>query len=201
MMRALFICMLAVTTVDAQTTNLDSEDITRIPLEKLAGFFPPEDLLGFAAKQNEESEGEADKHRALPVLVDSTWPEVDFTKMGDVTPVRFQGACGDCVAFGTVAAFESAYAIAHRQKLIHASEQELLSCSGAGSCSGGNWAFGYIKARGLPSIDDFPFTGNDETACKSDIEHPYWAINWGFVSSTNTVPAVSEIKQAILSRP
>lgn len=200
MIRLIAIFILSSAMAMAQTATPVDADITHIPLENLTGFLPPENLLGFAAKQNEQAQQEAGKQRALPVLVDPTWADVDFNKLGYVTPVKFQRTCGACWAFGTVAAFESAYAIAHNKKLINASEQELLSCGGSGSCAGGYWAFGYIKARGLPSgqgSQGFPYTANDQTPCKENIPHPYWVSNWGFVSSTNAVPSVREIKEAM----
>jgi C1A family cysteine protease len=74
-----------------------------------------------------------------------------------VTPVRDQGPCGSCVAFGTIAALESML-IVERQITLELSEAELLFCGG-GSC-GGWWptsAVSYLANRGVAQAGCFPY--------------------------------------------
>lgn len=53
-----------------------------------------------------------------------------------LTPIKNQGHCGSCTAFGTIGVWEGLIKIFY-QKEIDLSEQDLLACSG-GSCEYGN---------------------------------------------------------------
>jgi len=65
-----------------------------------------------------------------------------------ITPIRNQGQCGSCWAFGTTAAVEASIAKADGI-LVDLSEQQILSCSGEGTCNGGFWAYEqFIKPGG-----------------------------------------------------
>ncbi len=55
-----------------------------------------------------------------------------------VTPVKNQGACGSCWAFAAVGATELMVNLYYNQPLnLDLSEQQIVSCANAGSCSGG----------------------------------------------------------------
>jgi hypothetical protein len=79
----------------------------------------------------------------------------DWRDHGRVTPVRNQRNCGSCWAFTALGAYEGNEAIRNNQ-LINASEQRLVSCSGAGSCAGGWWhtAFDYMLPTGTSGSFD-----------------------------------------------
>ena len=123
----------------------------------------------------------------------------------DVTPVRDQESCSSCWAFATTAALESNLLI--RGAFLPGTddaraEQILLSCSGAGSCSGGSIgsASSFIQSTGLPPYSDFPYTATNN-ACGNAT--PGWqasALNissWAYVT-TNTVD-VDTIKTALVA--
>jgi C1A family cysteine protease len=84
-----------------------------------------------------------------------------------VTPVRDQGQCGSCVAFGTIAAFEAQVQI-HLNKPhlgVNLSEADLFACYGpthhAGACPSGGWWPGYSYpglAAGVVPEACFPYT-------------------------------------------
>ena len=71
-----------------------------------------------------------------PVTVD--WRNTEGVSY--VTPVKNQGSCGSCWAFATTAGLESQVMIGTGGMPIDLSEQILVSCSGAGTCSGGSSA-------------------------------------------------------------
>lgn len=86
-----------------------------------------------------------------------------------ISPVKNQSSCGSCWAFASAAALESATQIAKRStSSLDSSEQTLVSCSGAGNCSGGyiSSAASYIKSYGLPPEKYFPYTAQN-TVCTS----------------------------------
>src|SRR4029077_16484930 len=130
-------------------SSSEEVDMTKAPLQSITGLTPPEDLLSVASAQNAATEKtEVHVRAALKPLVDPALPKVDFRTEGYISPIKSQGLCGSCWAFGTVGTVEAAYAIANKKKIVDAAEQELLSCSGSGSCVGGYWAFTYVKKRG-----------------------------------------------------
>ncbi|MBI5584563.1 MAG: protease inhibitor I42 family protein [Deltaproteobacteria bacterium] len=124
-------------------------------------------------------------------------------------PVRNQGSCGSCWAFGTVAPLEAAISI--KQGLsVDLSEQYLISCDFGESynygCNGGWFAHQYHQwkipsgepAPGAVQEADYPYTGT-EFACATPHAHPQKITNWSYVTPTNpdSVPAESAIKSAI----
>jgi C1A family cysteine protease len=82
-----------------------------------------------------------------------------------MSPIQYQGSCGDCWAFATIAAVESAQCIANGQTSITKySEQQLTSCDTQNyGCNGGApvYAFEYIEETGLCTETDYPFTSDD----------------------------------------
>ena len=81
-----------------------------------------------------------------------------------LTPVKDQGSCGSCWAFGTIGALESYINLYYNQHIdVNLSEQDLVSCSGAGGCYGGNYpdAYDYIQSTGVVDEECFPYTESD----------------------------------------
>jgi len=94
----------------------------------------------------------------------------DYQGKNYMTPVKDQYTCGSCWAFATVGATEGKInAFYNNPDLdISLSEQDLISCSPAGSCSGGspNDAFNYIENTGITNdtcleygVPPFPYGG------------------------------------------
>lgn len=129
---------------------------------------------------------------------------------GMCTPVRDQGSCGSCWAFGTVGPMESVILMAGlaAQDL---SEQYLVSCNTDGwGCDGGWFAHQYHLDATHPGASippgedtsgavyeaDFPYSATDE-ACNSPYTHQESLSDWFYVNYDYYVPPVDQIKQAI----
>jgi hypothetical protein len=104
------------------------------------------------------------------------WDGDDTLGSGWITKTQSQWPCGSCWAFGAVGAVE---AIANLYSARHVdydlSEQDLLSCSYAGGCDGGNedTALMYIKYHGIVTENCFPYYGlinNLEIPCNSNLK-------------------------------
>lgn len=89
-------------------------------------------------------------------------PAVDWVKAGGVTPVKDQGQCGSCWAFGSIMAVEGAVFV-NSSKLISLSEQQIVSCdksNGNDGCNGGEQitAMQWLaKGSGVCSEADYPY--------------------------------------------
>lgn len=89
----------------------------------------------------------------------------DLRALGFIGPVRDQGNCGSCWAFGSVAVLES-MAAKKFGKLVDLSEQEVVSCAtqdGVMGCMGGTstGAFKYSMVNPLVNEGKYPYTSGD----------------------------------------
>lgn len=84
-----------------------------------------------------------------------------------VTPVKNQGGCGSCWAFGATSVAEAAIKIGRGDQTFNPdlSEQEVLSCSGAGDCGGGYHydALSWIRSNGLTDEGCMPYSASDQS--------------------------------------
>ena len=82
-----------------------------------------------------------------------------------MTSVKNQGTCRSCWAFAAVGLLESYINLYYNCSLNYdLSEQELISCKRAGSCTGGSavFAIGYIEGNGIVEEECFRYTGRDD---------------------------------------
>ena len=179
------------------TFTIRESEATHRPLSELCGEL---DTPSPVAGEESEFEPPAYGLRDLP----SSW---DWRAHNGCTPIRNQGGCGSCWAFSAVGAVESSVLI-NDGISTNLSEQWLVSCTQAGSCSGGwhNAALCVMRGRGncVDSCGDqgavlesaFPYVGWDRP-CGCPYAHPYWIDGYALVGDRWDIDA---IKQAIYER-
>ncbi len=94
------------------------------------------------------------------------------------TPVKAQGQCGSCYAFGSVAALEGVINLQYNQHIdVDLSEQQVLSCTGG--CSGG-WhtaVYQFVQYKGVVSESMMPYEAKAGICNDSTTLNPYeWKI-------------------------
>jgi hypothetical protein len=98
---------------------------------------------------------------------------IDWRLAGAVTPVKTQGACGDCWAFSVVEEVESMYSIYADDSFQTFSPQQVTSCATESyGCGGGDPIDGYayiVASPGLAQEVFWPFSGGltPAEACSS----------------------------------
>ncbi len=107
-----------------------------------------------------------------------------------VTAIKNQGSCGSCWAFSSTAALESKALISMNTPDVNLNlaEQTLVSCSGAGSCNGGqvNRVADYLQKTGDAAETTFPYTASDaacSTAQAGWQTNAFKISNWQYVHS------------------
>ena len=124
---------------------------------------------------------------------------------GGCPPVRNQGPCGSCWAFGTVGPLEAWIEYANGARGIDLAEQYLLSCNTHDwGCDGGWWAHDYHwnkmppgeSQAGAVTESAFPYRAS-EVSCAGPYNHPYQVTAWDYVGDGHSVPSVAAIKEAI----
>jgi hypothetical protein len=146
---------------------------------------------------------EPDLDRSLPVSLDWRNHGGNF-----VTPVRNQGYCGSCWDFAAVAAAEARHAVRNHltDPLMNLSEQQVLSCSGAGDCINGgymNGALDYLRDTGAADENCFPYLELDlpcANRCASWADRAVKIQNWSWVTYTDYT-STDLIKAALLDGP
>jgi len=101
---------------------------------------------------------------------------VDWRTKGIISPVKNQGACGSCWAFGAVACIES-NVMQNTGKMLILSTQNVVSCSknphhcgGTGGCGGSTaeLAFDTVKDSGIATEAAYPYVAQTGS-CKEAV--------------------------------
>lgn len=184
------------------------------PLDQLAGTRIPGNFLAIAIAQNDfaaKANGAADESARLagiqqPKYLGQCKPDKKAFNWRDenmVSKVEFQGTCGSCWAFTAASTYNVAYKIRNGEE-IGVSEQHILDCAvgndgkRAGTCAGGWYdpAFQWMIRKGVASETSLSYVGTEQ-ACTINTPGQYRAVSWGFVTSKNEIPLISEIKDAV----
>jgi cathepsin L len=114
-----------------------------------------------------------------------------------VTPIKNQGSCGSCWAFGAIAAFESSI-YKKDNVVVDLSEQYVVSCNDDGwGCSGGWWSYDLFVNPGVVLESCFPYAAAD-LPCDHNCTYPYQALGFGFAGPEHEVAEIANIKQAVM---
>ena len=132
----------------------------RVGLNNLAHLTPSEyrDMLGYKYM------GEpAEKPQELGATLKDVPDTLDWRTEGIINPIKDQGQCGSCWAFGSVLAQEARWA-KETGTLYSLSEQNLVDCViDCLGCNGGSSTFAYTYIRFIQSgkfnlEDEYPYT-------------------------------------------
>jgi hypothetical protein len=177
--------------VEGWTFTIGENSATSRSIDELCGFIVPENWWE-GAKFN-------------PCTPTKSLPDAfNWCDSGGCTPVKNQGSCGSCWAFGTVGPLECNIKI-EDGLTVDLSEQWLVSCNSDGwSCGGGWWAHDYHQWKtdpcgGTGAVLEtyFPYLASD-VPCNCPYPHDYLIDDWAFIGNDYSVPLVNSMKQAIL---
>lgn len=114
----------------------------------------------------------------------------DWREKGAVTPVKDQGECGSCYAFGTLASVETEY---YRKtgKLLSLSEQNIMDCDlMTHGCDGGSpeMVFEYLRDNGVMLEEEYPYTAQKEDCLFNSSMSVLKIQGYGLVVNESDIP-------------
>lgn len=168
-----------------------------IPAEFTPGLIVPQDLPQRAAKQAARAAPLLQRlqaERAARPLGPS--PELrrwDWSARVAV-PVISQGSCGSCWACATAQCLSFQIEI-QTGRPVAISAQDVLDCSGEGSCGGG-WVAYEAGRNGYADAETIPYTGR-KSICRMSKPRPYKILTWTYLEQGGGKPTDAELKKAL----
>lgn len=160
----------------------------------------PDHLRQHLAKMDKPKVEATDTFISAEPFLTGLAPSLDwrnYNGLNYVSPVRNQGNCASCWAFASTAALESYLMIQEKMPGYNEdlAEQILISCSGIGSCSGGDIrnASNFIRDTGLPPEMDYHYTATSGPCASATTgwqQAAYRIGGWSYVCVTPTVDAI-----------
>lgn len=152
-----------------------------------------------AIDEEKISDDEINKHYRLDERADPLAKSFSWVNLNKTSPIKNQGSCGSCWAFTAHGVFESSYLIVNN-KTLDLSEQQIVDCSGGGSCSGGWYSkvFEYYRMTGPADETIYPYRGVDQQ-CKAPRLRTTRVAAWGWVTGQqwSAETPVEQMKQAL----
>ena len=185
------------------TFQVSYTDVLDRPDSELTGLILPTNLAAVATEQNEFAVKALELDRQYVVAKNiriaapaCTAGAASCNLQSKMTEIKAQ-KCGSCWGFSAIGAYEGAYNQRFGVK-TDISEQQVLSCSGAGTCQGGWYdkVWAWMMGTGVRTEAQTPFTGTDGN-CQIDPKGAYKVAAWGFVTVKEEVPSVAAIKAAM----
>lgn len=130
------------------------------------------------------------KRLAAPAPDAFNWEDKGFS-----TPVRNQGNCGSCWAFGGTQTIEMAYRI-FAGKSIDFSEQDLVGRLFSG-CGGGYFTGDFQVSKGQLSEADCPYKASNFRCKRVPPAVAGQGVKWGMVGQHGRSPTVDELQASI----
>ena len=125
-------------------------------------------------------------------------PDFDARYAGYISPVKNQGACGACYAFGTAADIESRL-LMDGQGLFDISENNIKECNYQdANCLGGNqfMTISHLTRNGVVLENCDPYVPTD-MPCSGGCESRFTVLDWIEISGS-TMPSTDVLKQYLL---
>lgn len=176
----------------------DPVPLSPIPTEFQPGLIVPQDLPQRAAKQAARAAPLLQRlqaERAARPLGPS--PELrrwDWSARVAV-PVISQGSCGSCWACATAQCLSFQIEI-QTGRPVAISAQDVLDCSGEGSCGGGWVAYEAAIKGGYADAETIPYTGR-KSICRMSKPRPYKILTWTYLAEGGGKPTDAELKTAL----
>lgn len=168
--------------------------------EIVPGLIVPADLPQQAARQSRVAapivRALRDQASGRPLGPQVTDRRLDWSEKIAVDVIA-QGSCGSCWACATACAMSFQIGIQTGRRTVNVSAQDVLNCSGAGSCGGGWTAYDAAIKSGYADAKSVPYVGR-KTSCRAGVARPYKILAWEYLAADGAKPTDARIKQALV---